>query len=249
MRRRDLARAALAAAVAVALGVTPVGAEPAREGGGSLFDAGSLGGGKGPITITSDTLEYDYKANVVVYRGAVSAVQGAVKLRADRLTVTLEREGGDDAKTAPPTEDEGKTRVRDIVAIGNVRVDNGTRWATGGKAIFDQAKRTLSLVDNPVLHDGVNEVAGERVVVYLDEDRSVVEGGRKRVKAVLYPGKDGGLAPSGDAAAKGTTAAGDHAAAGGEAAAQDADAGATPRDTGAAAEAPPGGGAKQARTP
>jgi hypothetical protein len=28
------------------------------------------------------------------------------------------------------------------------------------------------------------------VVVYLDEDRSVVEGGEKRVKAVLYPKRE-----------------------------------------------------------
>jgi lipopolysaccharide export system protein LptA len=223
MRPRDLVGAALA----VALAVTPAAAEPKREDGGSLFDAGSLGGGKQPITITSDTLEYDYKANVVVYRGDVNAVQGEIKLRSDRLTVTLEREGG-------KAEGEGKTRVRDIVAVGNVRVDNGTRWATGGKAIFDQTKRTLSLIDGPVLHDGVNEVLGERVVVYLDEDRSVVEGGRKRVKAVLYPGKDGGLAPSGDAPAK--DAAGDAAAAPGE----------TLPEGG---ERAAGGGAAQARTP
>jgi len=34
-----------------------------------------------------------------------------------------------------------------------------------------------------VLHEGSNEVVGDRVVVYLDENRSIVEGGRKRVKA------------------------------------------------------------------
>ena len=78
-----------------------------------------------------------------------------------------------------------------MVASGSVRIDQGTRWAVGGKATFDQSNRTLVLTESPVLHDGPNEVAGDRVVVYLDEDRSVVEGGRKRVKAVLFPGKDG----------------------------------------------------------
>jgi hypothetical protein len=54
--------------------------------------------------------------------------------------------------------------------------------------------------ENPMLHDGPNEVAGDRVVVFLDEDRSVVEGGRKRVKAVFHPdsGKgDGSTAKTG----------------------------------------------------
>ena len=60
-------------------------------------------------------------------------------------------------------------------------------WATGGRAVFDQERRTLVLSENPVLHDGPNQIAGDRVVVYLDENRSVVEGGDKRVKAVLFP--------------------------------------------------------------
>ena len=78
-------------------------------------------------------------------------------------------------------------RLQTVVASGNVRIDQGTRWAIGGRATFDQTNRTLVLTENPVLHDGPNEVAGDRVVVYLDQDRSVVEGGRKRVKAVLHP--------------------------------------------------------------
>jgi lipopolysaccharide export system protein LptA len=80
--------------------------------------------------------------------------------------------------------------VQNIVAVGNVRIDQGTRWAVGGQAVFDQGQRTLVLTENPVLHDGPNVVAGDRVIVYLDENRSVVEGGRKRVKAVLYPNSD-----------------------------------------------------------
>ena len=67
---------------------------------------------------------------------------------------------------------------------------DGARWATGGRAVFDQANRTLVLSENPMLHDGANEVGGDRVIVYLDEDRSVVEGGRKRVKAILHPDRE-----------------------------------------------------------
>ena len=79
------------------------------------------------------------------------------------------------------------------MAIGKVRIDNGTHWATGGRAVFEQGARTLVLTENPVLHDGANEVSGDRVTVFLDENRSVVEGGRKRVKATVFPNKEGGL--------------------------------------------------------
>lgn len=185
-------RRALAGALVAALAWS--GAAAARgESGGNFFQDG-FSNRKEPITVTSDTLEYDYKANVVVYRGTVQATQGDVTLRSDTLTVTLER--AEDASGADGVPSGGGSRLREIVAVGNVRIDNGTRWATGGRAIFDQGRRTLVLTEKPVLHDGQNEVAGDRVVVYLDEDRSVVEGGRKRVKAVLYPGKDGGLVPA-----------------------------------------------------
>jgi lipopolysaccharide export system protein LptA len=89
-----------------------------------------------------------------------------------------------------------RQRLQEVIAVGNVRIDNGTRWATGGRAVFEQGTRTVVLTETPVLHDGANEVAGDRVIVYLDENRSVVEGGRKRVKAVLHPAKDEGIAPA-----------------------------------------------------
>jgi len=146
---------------------------------GGIFGLGRELGGKGPVTVVSKTLEYDYKRNVVTYRGEVEATQGTVRLHSDELTVRL--------IGAPGGGDEQKITLQQVVATGAVRIDQGTRWATGGRAVFDQERRTFILTENPVLHDGPNEVAGDRVVVYLDEDRSVVEGGQGRVKAVLFP--------------------------------------------------------------
>jgi lipopolysaccharide export system protein LptA len=188
--------------VAIAVLATLCGAaqaEPGREAPAApLFDTQALAGRKEPIVVTSDTLEYDYKTNVVVYRGDVQAAQGPVKVRSDTLTVTLVSSNGSPTGGvgADPGAGAGSGKLQHIVAAGNVRIDNGTRWATGGRAVFDQSERTFVLTESPVMHDGSNEVAGERVTVYLDENRSVVVGGRRRVKAVLYPNKDGGLAPA-----------------------------------------------------
>ena len=149
---------------------------------------------KEPITITADNLEYEYKDGVITYRGDVLAVQGDVKVRSNELRITLAKvdDGKQTAtKAASELDDASASKVQEVVATGNVRIDQGTRWAVGGKATFDQTNRTLVLTENPTLHDGPNEVAGDRVVVYLDEDRSIVEGGRKRVKAVLFPKKEG----------------------------------------------------------
>ena len=87
-------------------------------------------------------------------------------------------------------QDQTDNQVKEVVAAGQVRVRQGTRWATGGRAVFDQTSHTVVLSQNAVVHDGPNEVSGDRIVVYLDEERSVVEGGGGRVKAVLFPSKD-----------------------------------------------------------
>ena len=102
MRRRPDLVSLLVLAAAL---TTPASAEPAREpakdGGkdGGLFDGADFGNRKDPVIITSDALEYDYKANVVVYRGDVIATQGDMKVRGDTLTVTFA--GAGDSGRAP----------------------------------------------------------------------------------------------------------------------------------------------------
>jgi lipopolysaccharide export system protein LptA len=196
MRRlpERLATASVALVLALA---GPAHSDPEQSPARGLFDTDALGDGSEPLTVTADSLEYNYGTNVVVYTGEVVATQGAVRLRSDHLSVTFERH--EDATGAGADGDLGLQRLQDIVAVGRVRIEHGPRWATGEKAVFDQRRRTLVLTGDPVLHEGANEVAGERVVVYLDEDRSVVEGGRRRVKAVLYPKGD-----KGDAVAEAT---------------------------------------------
>jgi lipopolysaccharide export system protein LptA len=221
MRRRSAGVGLLCAALAASAWAEPApdagkGRAPAAPPGAGLFDVGEMGKSKEPITITADQLEYDYKNNVVVYRGTVQAAQGRVVLHSDQLRITFDNtkdksdkpdaakaDGVKPAATGA-TPDSGVAdtgKVKEVVASGSVRIDQGTRFATGGKAVFDQTSRTVVLTENPVLHDGPNEVAGDRVVVFVDENRSVVEGGRKRVKAVVYPNKQDGVAKAPEAKA------------------------------------------------
>src|SRR5262249_15087182 len=236
MLRAHSACVAVALALATAAwsaGPPPTtGAPPTQQQGSSPFGLDGLGKSKEPINVTSDNLEYDYKANVVVYKGSVEVIQGPTKLTSDVLTVTMvndkdnktgdNKTGGQAADPPPPSAggdkqgaqaQNGQTagpdtgRVQNIVAVRNVRIDQGTRWAEGGQAEFDQGQRTLVLTQNPVLHDGPNVVAGDRVIVYLDENRSIVEGGRKRVKAVLYPNSDNNASNAGTPAQQAKPAA------------------------------------------
>lgn len=157
-------------------------AEPAPTGGGgNPLGQLSLDSSKEPIHVKSDELEFDYETNRVVYRGTVNVVQGDIAIDCRELVINLTRAGEKD-----------DLQLHEVVAIGDVVITQGQRKATGGRAVFDQVKRQVTLLENPMLRDGPNEVAGERIVVYLDENRSVVESSpKKRVSAILYPGRDG----------------------------------------------------------
>jgi lipopolysaccharide export system protein LptA len=138
-----------------------------------LLGGFALGGGRGPVHIDADAMEFDYKSKVLTYRGGVIVTQADTTLHSDTLRITLDPDNAD--------------KPREVVAEGKVQIDKGERRATGGRAVFDNATRTVTLSDQALLQDGPNQVAGDRVVVYLDEQRSVVEGGQERVRAVLYP--------------------------------------------------------------
>ena len=153
---------------------TPKEVEPGQD---SLLNALSFSSKRDPISVAADGLEFDYRTHVLVYKGGVEVIQGDIKMQSQTLRVVLD--------------DHAENRVKEIVAEGNVRVSKGPRWATGGRAEFDQAKQTVVLSDDAVVHDGSNEVSGDRIVVYLNENRSVVEGGTGRVRAVLFPSKTG----------------------------------------------------------
>jgi lipopolysaccharide export system protein LptA len=168
----------------------------------ALFQSLSLGSGKGPVHIDSDSLELDYKTSNIMYRGHVQVTQGDITMTSDQLSITYDPAAvkrSDKPGTQPTPQKTGTSaapgantdKIKEIIAEGNVKIRQGTKLAEGRRAVFDQAKQTVTLSDGAVLHDGPNQVAGERVIVYLQEERSVVESGSNtRVKAVLYPGKE-----------------------------------------------------------
>lgn len=107
-----------------------------------------------------------------------------MRLAADRLTLAL---------SADPDSGGG---VRSVVAEGNVRFSKGARRASAQRAEYDQARRLIVLERNAVIEDDRGNVTGDRVSIYLDEGRTVVEGGEGRVRALLRP--DGERGHGGD---------------------------------------------------
>lgn len=146
----------------------PVAAAGAGDAGAPPFSPFRFAAGNGPVRIKADSLSVDYKAKSVLFSGNVQATQSGATLTSSTLRVFYaDKFSGIDR----------------IVAEGDVRVRQGGRWATGQHAVLDEIHHTLEMTGQPVLHDGPNQVAGSRIIVYLDSQKSLVEG----ASAVIFP--------------------------------------------------------------
>jgi lipopolysaccharide transport protein LptA len=131
--------------------------------GGLQFSSGNQ-----PINIDGPHMELNYPGKSVLWTGHVKVVNGNSQITSDSLRLNYGENFHD---------------VKEMIADGNVRISQGTRWATGDHAVLDQTKHTVTLTGSPVVHDGEDQIAGSKITVHLDTNQSDVENAR----AVIYP--------------------------------------------------------------
>jgi len=115
-----------------------------------------------PIDITADRLEFNYGQGLLRYEGNVRVEHAGAKIHARSLEISFEPEG--------------KRSLKKITARGEVEVLHGDESARGELAEYDPTAGTIVLSQNARLGSGPNSLAGEKVVVYLNERRAVVLG-------------------------------------------------------------------------
>jgi lipopolysaccharide export system protein LptA len=88
--------------------------------------------------------------------------------------------------------DEKGDRILRTVSTGNVRIiTRDCRTGTARRAEYFELDQRVVLSGNARVWQEDNVVSGESVVIYLSQDRSVVQGGgQERVKAIFYPRDD-----------------------------------------------------------
>ncbi len=142
-----------------------------------------------PIQIEADRMETSEENNDVLFSGNVQANQGDLIIHADEMTVLYTRTGP--RPDVPAGSDVSLTqKIEKIKARGNVKIVRGDWVAAGDTMDFNADARIVILAGDAKAWKDQNMVSGEKIVLYLDEGRSVVEGSSpegERVKALIYP--------------------------------------------------------------
>jgi lipopolysaccharide export system protein LptA len=107
------------------------------------------------LLIQSEQSTWDMKAGKAVFSGGVLATRGSLTLRCDSLTVEHDESG----------------EVRLALASGRVEIERDDWKATGGRATLDQRQGSLVLTESPQLEEGGNRLVGERIRVFLENER------------------------------------------------------------------------------
>jgi lipopolysaccharide export system protein LptA len=140
-----------------------------------------------PIQIVSDRLDAYHEKRLVVFSGNAVATQGDNVIKSDRLLLYYKKDQRAPEKIG--SKDVGNTGdLEKIEAKGHVIVTQGERIVTGEDATFFQDTQQIVMTGNAVMREGRNVIRGDKIIVYLNEDRGVVESAEKnRVKATIYP--------------------------------------------------------------
>ena len=129
---------------------------------------------KQPVTIISDNMEADKAESVAVFKGNVVAVEDFT-MCSNELYVYY----GQDRE------------ITEITANGNVRIFQDDKTSTSNHAVYDRRQRILVLTENPVVKRCTDTVRGDKITVYVDEDKALVQSGNgERVKAVILSDKN-----------------------------------------------------------
>jgi lipopolysaccharide export system protein LptA len=131
---------------------------------------------EGPIDITAERLDADEQNGTAVFSGQVIAKRGDMTVYAE--TLTLYRVGT-------------TKQLERIEASGGVRIVQQDRVGTAQRARYELAEEKLILSGDAHVQQGQNQVSGDEIILFVEENRSLVKSGEDgRVRAVFFPEKE-----------------------------------------------------------
>lgn len=160
-------------------------------GTASSQPASSISSG-GDLSITADKMQFSNKDQKVTFDDHVVVMKGDMMMWADHVEILL-LEGGPSQGTQSGSRallsgtilnDDAVSEVR---AWGNVRLVQGGKEAEAKEAIYERRTDRVIFMGDPILTEEGYRVTGSRMILYLNENRSVVENSR----VLIQPGESG----------------------------------------------------------
>lgn len=138
-------------------------------------DAAAPGGGN--TRILSDKMAYDTARNLIVFEGNVHVTRPDMEIWSETLTLVLH---ASEKKTSSSAGNsfgfEGGGKVEKIIAEKNVRIKQGNKVGTSGKATYFVNDGKIVMEQSPMLVDGDNKIRGRVINYYTVLGRSEVIG-------------------------------------------------------------------------
>lgn len=155
----------------------------AKSATGGLVKSGS------PLHIASDRMEVMQKERMILFEGHVEVRQDDLSITAARMRVFAAASGKEKDRDKDP-QDAMMEKIDRIEVEGDVRISQRDKLATSDKAVYYHQDRKIVLMGRPVVSQGRDKVQGRLITLYIDEGKSVVEGGSESpVQAVLHPSR------------------------------------------------------------
>ncbi len=119
------------------------------------------------MLITSDRMKADKLGDKVTFTGSVTLKKEGMTLSSDLMLVFYDVKSKD---------------IRQIDAHGNVVVRKEGKVALSNDASYYSRDEKIILTGDARIIENENQLAGEKITLFLRDDRSIVEGG----KVMLY---------------------------------------------------------------
>jgi lipopolysaccharide export system protein LptA len=140
--------------------------------------------------------------NKAIFQGDVLLTRGTLKVHSDEMVVFFRATGStgpadhsvdhsgdkgkdgagpDKAKRSADLPTVSNRSVSMVEAIGSVVIEKDDGRATCRKAVYYESEGKIVLTGNPVAWQKGTKVSGEKMTMFLAEDRSVIEGGSQVV--------------------------------------------------------------------
>jgi lipopolysaccharide export system protein LptA len=117
-----------------------------------------------PLVITSNRMDAEKLGDKITFTGDVTLKKEGMTLSSDVMTVRY---------------DTGSKNISEVEAHGNVVVRKVGRVAFSNDALYSSDEETIVLTGKASIIENDNKLGGEKITLFMADDRSVIEGGGK----------------------------------------------------------------------